>query len=78
MLLMICWQKVAVLIYCISTFLRLLIVLPWGGGGGPTQKNTNAPLKFQIRIRIFRIFSYFLQIVILINRRSHIFVINQI
>ena len=24
------------------------------GGGGPTQKNTNAPLEFQIRI-----FSYF-------------------
>ena len=24
--------------------------------GGPTQKNTNAPLKFQIRIRIFSFF----------------------
>ena len=32
-------------------------------GGGPTQKNTNAPLKFQIRIRIF---SYFFA-----NRRKN-------
>ena len=38
-------------------------ILPknWGGGEGPTQTNTNAPIKFQIRIRIF---SYFLQIVV--------------
>ena len=28
-------------------------------GGGPTQKNTNAPLKFQIRIRIFSYFFVF-------------------